>query len=263
MMNAILGMALSGLLLATSGSSRRPLSALTVVVDPGHGGKDMGAIGQNVEESKLVLEISQRVAQRLRHEGARVVMTRSDRHNILDDTKKLGNRQRANLEARVALAHRVQANLYISIHANKAPGYPSATGGQVFLGRKPMDRSRALAACLQKYVAETTQSRRLVDDRQELYLMEHLKISSVLVEVGFLSNAGETHRMLDPRYQERLAQAISDGVVCYVQQPPAPTPSKGTQPAHRRALVALNRRGSPPHQPNQPGVDTFARAHGL
>lgn len=259
MWNTVLGLVLSGLLAAQPAAKSGPLHGRIVVVDPGHGGKDGGASGNGVGEAGLVLELSQKLAAQLRAQGARVVMTRTTWHNLLDAERGLKNRQRANLAARVALAEKHKADVYVSVHANKAPGYPSATGGQVFLGRRPSEASRTLASCVDKYLSAATQSRRPIDSRVELYLMEHLRMPSVLVEVGFLSNSAETRRMLDEAYQEKVAKSIADGILCYVQETGLPRPQR-PEHAHRRALVPLPHRIAPQRPAHKVDVDTFARA---
>lgn len=258
----MLGLALSGLLgLHPAGSG--PLRGRTVLVDPGHGGRDSGARAHGILESELVLQISRRVAADLRALGARVVLARQGSGNLLDGQRNLGNRQRANLQARVDLAERERVDLYISVHANKAPGYPFARGGQVFLGRTPTPQSRVLGSCLEKEIASATGSRRRIDDRHELYLMEHLKMPSALVEVGFLSNAEEVREMLDPEHQGHIAQAIAQGVVCYYRQAALADRGGWAQHPHGGALVSLAHRVATQGAAHELHVHPLARAEDL
>lgn len=219
-----------------------PLHGRTVLVDAGHGGRDSGATAHGIRESDLVLQIGRRLGAQLRASGARVVLARTGHGNLLDSRGKLPNRQRANLQARVDLAERERVDVYISVHANKAPGYPLARGGQVFLGRRPTPASRVLGSCLEREIATVTASRRRTDDRRELYLMEHLRMPSALVEVGFLSNADEARQMLDASYQNRVAQAIVRGVVCYCRQTGSAVLEERTQHPHGGSLVPLPHR---------------------
>ncbi|MDA8345534.1 MAG: N-acetylmuramoyl-L-alanine amidase [Thermaerobacter sp.] len=239
----IAALAAGALLMSAPQTQRKPLAGHVIVVDPGHGGRDSGARAGGLFESDIVLAIGKVVAAALREEGAKVVMTREDQNN-LKATAHGGNLQRQNLAARVALADRVKADLFLSVHTNKYPEYPAAHGAQVFLGESPTPDQQRLAESLMRELGPLTNSQRMIDGRRPLYLMRHLKVTAVLIEFGFISNDRERQLLTQPSYQRQLAQAVARGVVAYYkipavteQMPPSPVKN-----AHRRTLEPLPHR---------------------
>ncbi len=218
----MLSAVLTGTLMLVPGT-KDPLAGRTIVIDPGHGGRDSGAIGNGLEEAPVVLSLSRTIARVLRSEGAKVVLTRStDRHVLAD--RYGGDLGHRNLAARVELANRVHADLFLSIHANKYPTDSSIHGTQVFIGGSPDTNRMVLATCLQQRLNRVTMTHWPVNEAQPLYLMEHLRIPAALVEVGYLSNAHEARLLVDPAHQERLAAAIAQGLRCYYARSSSPLP---------------------------------------
>lgn len=184
------------------------LKGLKVVIDAGHGGKDPGAFHGGVREKSVVLPVARKVIAKLRALGVEAIPTRAG------DTYP-------SLDARAALANRRQADLFISIHANSA-SRRSAVGVEAFFradgarGR----RSRQLAvAVVDGVVARTrAKNRRARADPRGLRVLRKTRMPAVLLEVGFLTNAAERRRLVDARYQERIAQGIVDGIRSYVSR---------------------------------------------
>jgi len=201
---------------ARSAHPRPDLFQQVIVVDAGHGGRDYGAQVTGLDEKDLVLSISRQTARALRNAGACVVETRSADTNLVHPGPKPCNLQRKNLEARVTLAERSDAGIFLSIHANKFSD-PSAHGAQVFVGENPDAERQLLGTCLHSELTTLSGSRRELNTTRDLYLMRNLKIPAALIEVGFISNPAERARMLQPRYQRELAQGITRGVVCFVR----------------------------------------------
>jgi N-acetylmuramoyl-L-alanine amidase len=193
-----------------------PLQGQVIVVDAGHGGRDNGASAAGLDEKDLVLRISRETAAALRSAGARVVESRQADDNLVPRGVKTCNLQRKNLEARVELATRHDAGIFLSIHANKY-GDPSVHGAQVFIGENPDAERQLLGSCLYSEMSALSGSRRQLDMTRDLYLMRHLKIPAALIEVGFISNPAERARMLQPGYQKQIADAITRGVTCFVR----------------------------------------------
>ncbi len=215
--------------------SKGPLAGRVIVVDPGHGGKDSGARAGTLYESDVVLAIGKQAAAALRAQGAKVVLSRTSAAN-LERTANGGNLQRMNLAARVALAERVKADLFLSIHANKYSNYPSAHGAQVFLGETPTPEQQRLAESLMAELGPLTDSTRMIDGRRPLYLMRHLKVTAALIEVGFLSNPRELALMTQPEYQRKLGDAVARAVVSYYKTAPVPQPEPKAAPKKVRPL---------------------------
>ena len=211
--------------------ARSDLRGQVVIVDAGHGGRDFGARVTGIDEKDLVLSISRKTAAALRGAGAKVVETRRSDSNLISRRPEPSNLQRMNLQARVDLAARNEADIFLSIHANKYSD-SSVHGAQIFIGEKPDAERQLLGTCLQAEMSALSGGRRQLDMLSDLYLMRHLTIPAALIEVGFMSNAAERSRMLDPRYQDQVAHAVKRGVMCFV-----------------RGRSALN---LPPHQATDP-----------
>jgi len=172
--------------------------AAKIVVDPGHGGKDPGAIAPGgMHEKAIVLDVARQVADRLRSAGATVKMTRST------DTF-------VELEDRAAMANRFGADLFVSIHADSARRV-SAQGFGTYLA--PMASSSAVAAA-------DAIGRRLSGAgvpkhgtfRKQFRVLVLTRCPAVLIELGFLSNPAEAARLGAWSYRRKLAEAIAEGI---------------------------------------------------
>ena len=173
-----------------------PLTGVTICVDPGHGGYDGGARGQDsgALEKDVNLAVALCLRQELPEEGAQ--------------------RKRRDLQYRVDAAR--EAQLFLSIHMNEYRTR-AESGPQVFY-RAGQEDSRLLAGALQaQLIAGLHPARERSAHTGEYYLLEHLDIPAVLVECGFLSNAAEEAKLLDAGYQQQVAQAICAGVCDFIQ----------------------------------------------
>ena len=200
----------------------------TVVLDPGHGGKDEGAHSHGLVEKQLTLDLAKRVDKRLRTFGFPTVLTRSD------DTF-------VSLPDRAAIGNRIDDSLFVSIHFNQNVA-SSATGVETFyetekvppeaawtwvgLFSKPdtshCESGETLAGYVQtSLVLRTNASNRGIKKR-DLFVVRHVRGPSVLVEGGFISSPIEARLLADAGYREILATAISEGVMSYVKSRPRP-----------------------------------------
>ena len=183
---------LAGLLSATHAFAFR-----TVVLDPGHGGKDRGGIpGQNLCEKELTLDVARRVRDELREAGIRVVMTRKQ------DTF-------VSLASRVAIADAQRNAVMVSIHFNAAKRH-GASGIETYYYR---NSAVALANRIHARVLKTVpneENRGVKPHRY--YVLRKTHIPSVLVECGFLTNGPEGARCMKAAYRQRLADAISAAI---------------------------------------------------
>ena len=182
------------------------LSGAVIVVDPGHGGKDPGAMHGGVREKDVNLSVSRRVVKMLRDRGAKVIATRA-------------NDSYPSLDARANLANARRARLFVSIHANAAPRR-SATGVMV-LYRADGSRGRRSLSCARLVcdaIVATTGAKNLRAraDQRGLRVLRKTRMPAILVETGFLSNAAERKRLSNSSYQERLARGIVNGIARWV-----------------------------------------------
>jgi len=219
-----------------------------VVIDPGHGGKDPGAIGRRgTKEKDITLAVAKRLKRILEAQGnVRVILTR-DRDRFIT----LGERAR--------VANRAHADLFVSLHCNKARNR-SAKGAETFFlsaartkweravanlengalrfeGIEPPDTSDLLAYVLsdmaqaqflkesqQLALAVQTQLARALNLRDRgvkqagFYVLTGAYMPAILVEMGFLSNSKEESLLRQGWYQDKLARAIARGILNFLEQ---------------------------------------------
>jgi N-acetylmuramoyl-L-alanine amidase len=187
-----------------------PLEGDTFVIDAGHGTRypdgsalNVGAVGPDgVQEQVVVLDVAEDLARLLRAAGARVVLTRSHRHPFrIGDDKRLDNR------ARAALANRLGATAFVSIHADSSLG--SAQRGTSVFWLRP--NSVALAAAMRRELATLGFGESEYRAR-DLAVTNEARVPAVLVELGFVSNPGEERLLATPAFQEREARALFDAL---------------------------------------------------
>lgn len=220
------------------------LSVKTIVIDPGHGGKDPGASHNNITERELTLDISKRLGSVLRAAGYNVVFTRSKDNWI-------------SLSERASIAMKKKGDLFISIHVN-ASTKPNVSGFETYYldlaGTKESVRlaaqensgtnhrlgemeailtdlllsariqeSRKLAAEIQKNTVSQIKKRgHQVSNNGIKGAPFHVLIGSsmpgVLVEIGYCTNSAEAKRLKQPKYRDALAEGIANGIHQYARQ---------------------------------------------
>ena len=189
-----------------------------VVVDPGHGGEDGGAVSlTGRRESEINLEIGLRVRDLLGFLGFPVVMTRQTDMSIHSpDAVTLSERKVSDLKNRVKLVGEQGSAVLLSIHQN-IYSEGKYRGAQVFYG--PSRGSRTLAEGLQGLF--TTQldpnNHRQAKEIQSIYLLNNIRCPGVLIECGFLSNPEEEALLQQNEYQKKLSAVICAGLWQYLQ----------------------------------------------
>jgi N-acetylmuramoyl-L-alanine amidase len=217
-----------------------------LILDPGHGGKDPGAVGRGgTLEKEVVLDVALRLKSRLEGYGFEVLLTREcDEH--------------VPLVRRSQYAAEQKANLFISIHANAAENRSACGFETYFLSEAKTDWERAVAARenavieyergdsaslgdeLELILADLAQNEYLVESSQlaatiqeravpqarvldrgvrqaNFYVLRQNYMPAVLVECGFISNASEEKLLRSPQHRDRLADGISRGIVEFVR----------------------------------------------
>lgn len=179
---------------------------LIVVLDPGHGGEDDGALRAGTMEKNVNLEIAILLKSKLTDLGYLVIMTREDDSYI-------------EKEKRVELAEYYQADIFVSIHQNseETDGPEAALGIETWYdGRDSLRDSKRLAGLIhQETVALTGANWRELKGDAEFYVTSRTTMASCLIETGFLSNAEERVNLINPEYQERIAAGIANGIALY------------------------------------------------
>ena len=187
---------------------------MTVVIDPGHGGEDGGAVSPGgVQESHINLAVSKQLHDLLRFAGVPTVMTREEDVTICDEgLGTIRARKTSDIRNRVAIVNGTENAVLLSIHQNSLPSSTVTHGAQVFWNRQ--EGAKELAEAIQTSLNGAINVGNEKHTKQippTVYLMKHVTVPAVLVECGFLTNQEETRRLQDETYQRTLAISIAAG----------------------------------------------------
>ena len=211
------------------------LIAKTIVIDPGHGGKDPGALGDGViQEKGVVLSISEKLKEILTAKGYIVFLTRETDRFIP-------------LKERTQFATRHKADLFLSIHANASES-PQANGIETYyldvsstdkaseqiaarenvnsgysiqelesllqgiIQESKSEDSRRLAEHVQRKLAQTTGAADRGVKHARFVVLIGTRVPAILIETGFVSNSTERQKLTTTAYQSKIAAAIAEGV---------------------------------------------------
>ena len=204
-------------LIATEDESKEiPVdNGITIVVDPGHGGRDPGKIGVNgALEKDVNLSISLKLRKHLEDNGYNVIMTREEDIGLYKDSDS--NKKNADLRKRVDIINNSNASLAISIHQNSFE-QESSRGAQVFYYGNSIE-SEVLANIIQEQIKIYVQpdNKRLAKAETSYYMLKNTKCPIVIIECGFLSNNEEASLLIDDDYQDKMAEAIYRGLDTYI-----------------------------------------------
>lgn len=199
-------------------ASSTPISSHTVILDAGHGLPDGGAVGNDgTEEYNINLAIVKKIQSVLEVSGCNVILTRSDENGIYNFDAK--NKKKSDLLNRTKIANASNGEIFVSIHLNKI-NVQNCSGWQSFY-QKNNKFSQNLAHCIQNNLNNTitnTTTRDILPLTGK-YLMDNIKIPTVTVECGFLSNISDLSNLKTDSYQEKLAWGISQGIIDYFSNP--------------------------------------------
>jgi N-acetylmuramoyl-L-alanine amidase len=178
-----------------------PQGAMVVVIDPGHGGRDPGAVGiGGLQEKQINTTISNRVQQQLQAAGITVLMTRSS--DVFVD-----------LDARAQYANRAGANLFVSIHANAiSMSRPEVNGLETYYFSSGERLARSIHSAVLRNVSMRDRGVRTA----RFYVLRYTTMPSVLVETGFVTGAEDAARFRDPAAVNRIADGIARGILDYL-----------------------------------------------
>jgi N-acetylmuramoyl-L-alanine amidase len=176
-----------------------------VVIDPGHGGTDVGAIGiGGLRETNIVLPMALEVVRLLQQQGLQVYLTRSDESREVD------------LPPRVALAERVNADVFVSIHANSINmSRPDINGAETYYAP-----GSVAGAALGKTILNSILRSVNIPSRgmhpARFYVIRKTSMPSTLIETGFVTGAQDAPKLGDPNFQKQMAAAIAQGIIEYL-----------------------------------------------
>ena len=178
----------------------------SVVIDPGHGGLDPGAIGiGGIRETDVVLEVSKIVKKLLSDKGVKVRLTRKNEVDL-------------DLRPRVSFANNTNADIFVSIHANASRGKRRDINGlETFYYRGW--KGRLLARKIQKQILSVSPGSPDRGVKQgRFYVIKNTRMPAVLVEIGFLTGRLDARRLEKNTHRKRIAYAIAKGIIEYLSQ---------------------------------------------
>ncbi|TYP51333.1 N-acetylmuramoyl-L-alanine amidase [Thermosediminibacter litoriperuensis] len=180
---------------------RSPLKNRIIVLDPGHGGSDPGAVHSGVSEKNLNLDIALRLKKLLEENGAKVLMTRESDIYV-------------NLYTRAGIANEVGADLFVSIHNNASSN--AATSGTMTL-YYPTPEKKAFAQTVHKAVVETLGLPNLgLVERPNLVVIRETRMPSALVEVAFMTNKHDLALLQTEGFRQKVAEGVFKGIYNYL-----------------------------------------------
>ena len=199
-------------------SAALPLPAV-VVIDPGHGGEDGGAVSaRGTKESELNLAIGLRLRDLCVLLGIPTRMLRTEDVMLCEDSaQSMAQRKVSDLRQRVKLVNETPGALLVSIHQNSFPQGTQYRGAQVFFA--PTEGSQALAEALQGKLCDSLDSNnhRVCKPIEGVYLMEHVDCTAILLECGFLTNTEEEALLRSPDYQKKLVCVLAATLTEYLE----------------------------------------------
>ncbi|MBD2627822.1 N-acetylmuramoyl-L-alanine amidase [Trichormus variabilis] len=180
--------------------NRKPLSGIKILLDPGHGGKESGAIGPTgYPEKDVNLVVSKLLRDELLQRGAKVVMTREDDRDV-------------SLVERQEIISKEQPAIALSIHYNSLPDNGDAEKTKGFGSFWYHPQSHNLAIFLQNYVVNKLRKPSYGVFWNNLALTRPSVAPAVLLELGFMSNPYEFEEIVNPEEQKKMAKTLADGV---------------------------------------------------
>ncbi len=172
-----------------------------IVLDPGHGGIDYGAIRSGINEKDITTDVANRVAQILKADGYKVYLTRDEDKTV-------------SLQDRVTFAQDINPDIFVSIHVNSSEG-TTATGIETHYYH---DYSIGLAKVVHSAMTKHVKSKDRGLFKSKFYVINHTTMPAILVEIGFISNDEEREDLITDKRKQATAKAIAEGIVNYYKQ---------------------------------------------
>lgn len=178
-------------------------SRVLVMIDPGHGGQDPGAIGiGGLQEKDVILPISIMVKQYLEQQGIQVSLTRDSDFFV-------------SLDGRTTMANRAGADLFVSIHANAiSMSRPEVNGVETYYYQS----GQRLAQMIHNSILRRINIRDRGVRTARFYVLRNSNMPSVLVETGFVTGRDDAPNLANPTFRQQMAEAIALGILEYIQQ---------------------------------------------
>lgn len=179
--------------------SIKPMKIRRILLDPGHGGHDAGALGRYSKEKDLNFHLALAIRQALLQAGFQVEMTR---------TKDVF----LPLAQRVALVRKYKADLFISVHHNSSRKNLKAAGIECFAFRTPRPEDTLLAALVQEQLIRCTKRADRGVKFANFAVLRNNPVPALLIEAGFISNAAEEQVLNSSQFRQNTARAVAEAV---------------------------------------------------
>jgi N-acetylmuramoyl-L-alanine amidase len=177
------------------------LNDRTIVIDPGHGGRDSGAVGPTgYQEKNFNLAVSLKLKSMLERIHANVVLTREGDYNV-------------GLNARIRRANNLNADFFLSVHANAASF--TAHGTEQYVPYYADTTSRSIAQRMQNNITAALNTSDRGVKTANYAVLRNAQVSAALTEVAFISNSQEERKLRSEANQEQVAEALFQSIVNY------------------------------------------------
>ncbi|GKX30129.1 hypothetical protein SH1V18_26090 [Vallitalea longa] len=197
----------------------------TVFIDPGHGFSDCGTaspkeFGLDVTESKVVLDVSNRVVEILKANDYNVVTSRTENYNEIQEDKIY----KVKLEERVKKANESNADVFVSLHINAFEESSSTNGYDIYYcdkGEEYNTTADKLAKMISTKFTEKTGIEKIKIREQKTrayYVIRKTTMTSVLFEMGYATNLEDAKRLTDADFLENLAQSVAEGIMEFLTE---------------------------------------------
>lgn len=202
----------------TSETITKTTDVPVVIIDPGHGGVDGGAVSASgILEKDVNLKIAKYINNYCKLSGVECILTRQEDISLVPKQNMSSSRKRSDLIARAEIAGENPDSIFISIHQNTFPS-SRYSGLQVFYS-KNNGESLKIAEQIKnsnKEMLDNDNERQLKAAGEEIYILNTIKSPAVLIECGFLSNAEEASMLATEEYQKELAFMIYTAIMRYI-----------------------------------------------
>ncbi len=170
-----------------------------IVIDPGHGGPDVGATRNGVYEKDIVLSVSKQLGRILQQMGYAVMYTRTEDIDL-------------DLEPRVQIAENARASAFVSVHVNSLSANASQVNGVETYHAPGASLGKSLAEFVHEQIITSTGATDRGVRSARFHVIAKTSMPAILVETGFITNPSESAKLVNSAYQERMAEAIARGV---------------------------------------------------
>ncbi|KNF09864.1 N-acetylmuramoyl-L-alanine amidase [Gottschalkia purinilytica] len=191
-----------------------------IVIDPGHGGIDVGTSKNGILEKDINLDVGLKLQKYLKKKGFKSIITR-DKDIAMDHLSKVNeSRQRKDLNARTNIINN-NGNMFVSLHVNYSPAGEKVRGVEIFYYPTSLE-SKKLAESIKESIDEKVYKDFLKIDwlktkvlSQDFYILRETDVTGVLVEIGYITNSNDRALIQDEAYKQKMVEAITEGIKKY------------------------------------------------